>query len=305
MSTKKLFWLLLLVISLSPYSQANNVDLSDEDLTTFRNDLVIPRLLIYNSKEYINKILDFYNWDYNWLERLTDPTFYAIHVLFLVYLIYLVVIQKISFSEGSLRFLKSLIMGFAIALVIVTFSSIGKVALDIVKANRDYPTWVSNNINQFVIDPKAKDNLSDIPNLNNIDTSVTTNDIFCLNTIKDQYRILFLVISWLFVIITFVNLILMMGINVMITILLYVTPFVGILYIVGDDFAIIKKFWGLVWDTLIAKTVFFLIFGIISNFSFVTATGKINLEFAIYHVFISFVMLLCIINVRKVFRVDK
>lgn len=222
----------------------------------------------------------------------------------MVYLIYLVVIQRISFTEGALRFLKSLIMGFAIALVIVTFSSIGRVGLEAVRANKDYPSWVSNNINQFVIDPKAKDGSNSIPSLNDIDTTVTTNDIFCLNTIKDQYRILFLLISWLFVIVTFINLVLMMGINVMTTILLYISPLIGILYIVGDEFLVIKKFWGLVWDTLIAKTIFFVVFGIISNFSLVKATNKINLEFAIYHVFISFVMLLCIINVRKIFRTD-
>lgn len=46
--TKKILWFAGLLLCLTPWSYANGPDLNDEDLTTFRNDLVIPRLLIHN-----------------------------------------------------------------------------------------------------------------------------------------------------------------------------------------------------------------------------------------------------------------
>jgi hypothetical protein len=322
---KYLITLLICILIFTSFgSVAENV-ISAEDIKVIQNDSIVPRKALYQSKDAMNGINEATKIDANVLNPTnndiknpfiaTRNLSFMILLLLLVFQVSLAAIGKITPHELLANMLKGLIMNLAsvlgVYLIITITNSFG---LFYNAIGQDFFGESIKNLTRFVISPDSP--LSQgitkesIGSLNSVDYSQITlsPEGYCLKTIQDQYRVGLMILSWVYVVLVFLNWMLIIVSDVILTLGIIIAPIIGAVYVMGDKYQMINKYWSLIIEAAITKSIFFLVYGIVFMLTstltpMLTQTG-VNIEFGLFSSMILIATFVSVIKIRSIVKAD-
>ena len=310
----------LLILFLIPINTfAVDTTFSEDDIRTIQNDSIVPRKVISNSIELFklnDGVFDKNTSQDSAFDMLRNIAL-ALMFVFILIQIVMVLIGKINLQDLAANFVKAFVMNFGVILIIIVGITLTNSFTTFFKLNQNFTVETVRSMQLYVTSVDEKDKIIKMSNedvlKNNFNTPSLTysglsGDVFCLKTIQDQYRVANLIFNWLTVVITYFNWLLLFIADVIIKSCMYLSPFIGYLYIFGDKFSIISKFWTIFWDSAFAKSIFYIIYGIISVINKqVTPTltnNIINLEYALFTISSLIALSIATFIVRDTFKID-
>jgi hypothetical protein len=318
-----LFTVLIVVMSFPILSFAkDDLVFTPEDIKTIQNDSVVPRKVISNSDNLFKinegatniEELKKYKKDQN--ENILKIST-TLAVLFLIIQIVYTVIGKQTTQDLLARVIKAVIMNVLVTLIIVTGITITNQFTIIFGYDQNFTIETIRSMKLFVATAEDRTNVlgqtADMiinNQLNNPSTTYTglTGDVFCLKTIQDQYRVVNLILNWITVLLTYLNWLILFLADIMLTACFYISPFIGYLYILGDRFSVVGKFWKIFWDSALAKSAFYITYGIIfaitTQMRILLTNSTVNLEFAFYTIASLVALLLTTYKIRDLFKIE-
>jgi hypothetical protein len=299
--------------------------LNEEDIKTIQNDSIVPRKILYQSQDAINSInkqhtipesLLTTNWDKS---SFTDPLTFSRNIsilllcLFLIIQIVYTVMGKVTLKELSANFVTALIMQFGLLIILQLIIGIsGAIGLFLNSIGKDFTTeallnmmkFTSSSTNTIVV---TKDVVGKLASVDYAKSNLTLEG-FCLNTIQDQYRVMSLVFSWVYLLLVFCNWLVLLIADFVLSIALTLSPIIGITYMFGDKFKIVNKYWSIVLQASVTKILFYLIFALVISIQSLlrdslTQSG-VNLEYAIFCCFMLVALALSVFKVSTLFKSD-
>jgi hypothetical protein len=327
MFKKAILIFVLLVITISSsltLSRAEEI-INDEDIKIIQNDSIVPRKILFQSKEAISNInkqrsipesLLSTSWDRT---NFIDPLIFSrnlsimLLLLFLIIQIVMTVIGKTSLKDLALGFITAIIMQFGLLIglqMIIGITDI--IGMFLNSIGKDYISEALTNMNQFStstpnLQPITKEGIGKLLSVDYAKSNLSLEG-FCLNTIQDQYRVMSLFFNWVYLILVFANWVILLVSDFVLSIALILAPVIGISYMFGDRFQVINKYWSIVLQAGMVKIIFYLVFtlvvGLQNTFKTSLTQSGVNLEYAIFCCFILIALLGVVIKVSRMFKLD-
>lgn len=308
-------------------SYAEESIINDEDIKTIQNDSIVPRKTLLQSNEAIKnvngerQILESLITFNNSNRNITDPIIatrnlsFLLLTLFVIYQIVLTVIGKTTLKELTMAFLAAVVMHFGVAIGVYSIVSLTDVIGIFFNSivGKDFVAFSLENMMSFVAIPgQANTNISieSIGKLNSVDFDRVNLSMegFCLTTIQDQYRVITLILNWVYVILVFANWLILIGAELVITVCIYLFPFIGASYIFGDRLEIIRRYWTILFQAAITKAIFFMVLfvivGVSNSLKPTLVNSGVNIEFALFSCALLVALGFAVLNIRKFAQVD-
>jgi hypothetical protein len=314
----------LSITNISSFAQDSN-SITKEDIKVIQNDASVPRKVLIQSKDILQEVnsendiaQDLFNFN---SKDITKPII-ATRNLSMIILVLLIVIQiiftllgKLTIQELMVNTLRAVVMNFVVVLglyLIMTISNLMGVFYN--SLGKDFATESINSLYRFVtIDINSiPENLTKVNGgkLEAIDYSAVTlsPEGFCLNTIQDQYRFGLLIVNWAYVIAVYLNWLIVVLSSLVLNMCMVFAPIIGILYVLGDKYQVITRYWSFVIQASITKIIFYLLFSLVllisdNNQKNLTESG-VNIEFGIFSIFLMIALFVGTILLKSLFKTD-
>jgi hypothetical protein len=310
---------IFLFLTVPVFAQAVDTTFSEDDIRTIQNDSIVPRKVIANSYELfkLNEGIFKGNLEQDSPINLLRNIALVLFGVFILIQLIMVLVGKISTHQLTANFVKALIMNIGVITIVIAGIAVTNTFTTFFSLDKNFTVNTVRSMQLYVTSKEERDKIIKLSNddvlKNNFNTpSLTytglTGDIFCLKTIQDQYRVANLVLNWLTVVLTYFNWLILLIADVVLKACLFIAPFIGYLYIFGDRFSVINKFWTIFWDSALAKTLFYIVYGVISvinnQITPMLTNNIINLEYAFF-VITSFIALsITTFTFRDIFKID-
>jgi hypothetical protein len=298
---------------------SNNTTFSEDDIRTIQNDSIVPRKIIANSNELfkLNEGIFKGNLEQDAPVILLRNIALVLFGVFLLIQIIMVLVGKISVHLLSANFIKALIMNVGVITIIIAGIAITNSFTSLFGMDKNFTVNTVRSMQLYVTSKEERDKIMTMSNedvlKNNFNTpSLTytglTGDIFCLKTIQDQYRVANLILNWITLVLTYFNWLILLIADVVLKVCLFLSPFIGYLYIFGDRFSVINKFWTIFWDSALAKSLFYIVYGVITLINNqivpILTNNIINLEYAFFVISSLIALSITTFTFRDIFKID-
>ncbi len=326
---KKLISILLILISILTIGStcfAQESIINQEDIKTIQNDQVVPRKTLFQSMDAIRSVNKsqsftdlFFTFDKS-KNNITDPFVamrnfsLAILVLFLIMQIISTIIGKTSLKDLFFGTLSGIMMQTIVALGIFTIiNTTDLISSFFASLSTDFITFNLQNMMSFVATPSqglSVINANTIGKINSVDFNTVNLSMegFCLTTIQDQYRMVSLVLSWLYVLLVYANWLILLLADFTLKICMVLSPLVGISYVFGARLEIIQRYWTILLKAAGTKLLFYLVLVVVST---ITTSLKpnlirsgVNIEFALFCCTMLIALGLSVLGLRRILKVD-
>jgi hypothetical protein len=305
-------------------SFASDNIITEEDIKIIQNDSIVPRRVLFQSREAIQSInkkievsQDVLSLSQNDIKNpyiATAKIALLIMVLLSIIQIIFVILGKITAQELLINIIKALIMNLLVVAGVVLIISISNsIAMFYNSIGLDFATETMNNLMRFVTvsnDIPANLTKEAIDKIQSVDysTSTLSPEGFCLKTIQDQYRIGLLILNWVYIVLVYLNWLILLLSEFVLTIALIIAPCIGVLYIFGERNPIINKYWSVVLEAAATKLIFFLLFSlvVVTNLAIrpaLTQSG-INIEYGLFSCMLLILTIIATIRLTKLFNSD-
>jgi hypothetical protein len=320
---KKLILIIVLLVSIFTIQiqtfALDNTTFSEDDIRTIQNDSIVPRKIIANSNELfkLNEGIFKGNLEQDAPVILLRNIALVLFGIFLLIQIIMVLVGKISIHMISANFIKALIMNIGVITIIIAGIAITNSFTSLFGMDKNFTVNTVRSMQLYVTSKEERDKIMTMSNedvlKNNFNTpSLTytglTGDIFCLKTIQDQYRVANLILNWITLVLTYFNWMILLIADVVLKVCLFLSPFVGYLYIFGDRFSVINKFWTIFWDSALAKSLFYIVYGVITVINNqivpILTNNIINLEYAFFVISSLIALSITTFTFRDIFKID-
>jgi hypothetical protein len=320
---KQLILIAILLVSIFTFQiqslALDNTTFTEDDIRTIQNDSIVPRKIIANSNELfkLNQGIFKGNLEQDAPVILLRNIALILFGVFLLIQIIMVLLGKISVHMLSANFIKALIMNIGVITIIIAGIAVTNSFTSLFGMDKNFTVNTVRSMQLYVTSKEERDKIVTMSNddvlKNNFSTpSLTytglTGDIFCLKTIQDQYRVANLILNWVTLVLTYFNWMILLIADVVLKVCLFLSPFIGYLYIFGDRFSVINKFWTIFWDSALAKTLFYTVYGVITVINNqivpILTNNIINLEYAFFVISSLITLSITTFTFRDIFKID-
>jgi hypothetical protein len=300
-------------------SHAVDTTFSEDDIRTIQNDSIVPRKIISNSNELfkMNEGIFKGNTDQDSPVSILRNLALILFGVFILIQIIMILVGKINIHDFTANFVKALIMKVGVIAIVIAGITVTNSFTSLFSLDKNFTVNTVRSMQLYVTSKDERDKIIKMSSedvlKNNFNTpSLTytglTGDIFCLKTIQDQYRVANLILNWITVTLTYFNWLVLLIADIILKACLFLSPFIGYLYIFGDKFSVINKFWTLFWDSAFAKSIFYITYGIISiinnQITPLLTNNIINLEYAFFTISSLVALAITTFTIRDVFKID-